>query len=281
MNNNIDIQSLRSFILADKLGSFSKAADSLNCTQAALSFRIKKLEERLGTRLFHRNYHTLQLTTSGNSLLSEAQSVLRAHDQMVQKAQRIEVQEVVRLGVPDELTKPLFQNVMSQHQGQDGINIELTMLLCRDLMELVETNELDMAVTTVPPETYGGQQLGTRNLVWVASPEFEYQPDKPIPLALHPQRCIYRDLVLSVFETSGIEYRVQFSAQGSMSVQAAVAAGIGLTVITDGVIPPELVEAPEEWGLPNLGLIDIRLFKNSSLTPLQLEFAQDLAAAFC
>ncbi len=245
-----------------------------------MSFRIKKLEGKLGAQLFHRNYHTLQLTTSGQTLLIEAQAVVRAHDQMLNKAQQIEVQEVVRLGVPEELTKPLFQKVISQHQGEHSINVELTMLMCRDLMDMVENNELDMAVTTVPPEHYGGERLSTRELLWVASPNFVFDPSKPIPLALHPQHCIYRNLILSVFETSGIEYRIQFSAQGSMSVQAAVAAGMGLTVITQGVVPQELIRAPQSWGLPNLGLIDVRLFKNSSLSPQQLSFAKSLSRAF-
>ncbi|NKB76938.1 MAG: LysR family transcriptional regulator [Gammaproteobacteria bacterium] len=49
MTQSLDIPSLRSFILAEKLGSFSNAADSLNCSQAALSFRIKKLENDCAT----------------------------------------------------------------------------------------------------------------------------------------------------------------------------------------------------------------------------------------
>ncbi|MFT5261016.1 MAG: DNA-binding transcriptional LysR family regulator [Gammaproteobacteria bacterium] len=280
INHNIDMLGLRSFVLANKLGSFSKAADNLSCSQAALSIRIKKLEEKLNTKLFHRNYHTLELTTKGSSLLGEAVLVLKAHDQMLQKANYIETQESVRLGVPEELTKPLFQDVMSQNSEISGLNIELTMLMCRDLMALVDDNKLDMAVTTVPPEVYGGEKLGTRELIWVSSPDFVFDPNKPIPLALHPERCIYRDLILSVFNTAGIDYRIKFSAQGTMSVQAAVAAGMGLTVITQGVVPPELAQVPAHWGLPNLGLIDIRLFKNKSLSPAQANFSRTLKQAF-
>ncbi len=280
MNHTLDILALRSFVLSDQLGSFSKAADNLSCSQAALSFRIKKLENTLGARLFHRNYHTLQLTTSGQGLLPEAKAVLRAHDQMLGMAQQIETQESVRLGVPEELARALFRDVMAPQAMDNEINVELTMLMCRDLMDMVENQQLDLALTTVPPEHYGGERLGARELIWVASPDFDFQPGRPIPLALHPQRCIYRDLILGVFETSGTPYRIQFSAQGSMSVQAAVAAGMGLTVITDGMVPNELVRAPEEWGLPNLGMIELRLFKTSSLSPAQLSFAQLLKKAF-
>ena len=47
MKRNIDILALRSYVLAEKLGSFTKAASNLHCSPAALSFRIKKLEETL------------------------------------------------------------------------------------------------------------------------------------------------------------------------------------------------------------------------------------------
>ncbi len=65
-----------------------------------------------------------------------------------------------------------------------------------------------------------------------------------------------------MLEASGTDFRIIFSAQGSMSVQAAVATGMGLTVIAEGMVPPELIRVPDAWNLPYLGKIDIRLFKN-------------------
>ncbi len=53
-------------------------------------------------------------------------------------------------------------------------------------------------------------------------------------------------LILSVLEASGTDFRITFSAQGSMSIQAAVAAGLGLTVIAEGMVPPELVRVPDD-----------------------------------
>jgi DNA-binding transcriptional LysR family regulator len=281
MKRNIDILALRSYILAEKLGSFAKAASNLNCSPAALSLRIKKLEETLGTRLFHRNYHNLQLTTSGRNLLAEANLMIKANDRLMSSAQQIEAQEIVKIGVPEDLTNNFFKDVMSNHSMSDkGINIELSMRLSRDLIDMANDELLHMAIATVPPEFFGGELLGSRNLLWVVAPGFEWEPNSPIPLALHPNRCIYRDLVLSVLEASGTDFRITFSAQGSMSVQAAVATGMGLTVIAEGMVPPELVRVPDVWDLPDLGKIDIRLFRNKSLTPLQLELASILKSTF-
>jgi DNA-binding transcriptional LysR family regulator len=85
---------------------------------------------------------------------------------------------------------------------------------------------------------------------------------------------------MSVLEASDTDFRITFPAQGSMSVQAAVAAGLGLTIIAEGMVPPELIQVPDDWKLRDLGRIDVRLLKNKSLSPLQLELASKLESAF-
>ena len=49
--------------------SFSRAAEELNVTPAAISHQIKALEEYLSAKLFTRANRTLMLTQAGQSLL--------------------------------------------------------------------------------------------------------------------------------------------------------------------------------------------------------------------
>ncbi|HEY3540394.1 MAG TPA: LysR family transcriptional regulator, partial [Trinickia sp.] len=51
---HLDLNDLQAFIAVVKLGSFRKAAESINISQPALSRRVDKLEEALGARLFER-----------------------------------------------------------------------------------------------------------------------------------------------------------------------------------------------------------------------------------
>ncbi len=60
---------LRAFESAARLMSFSKAADELNVTPAAISHQIHALEADLGVRLFHRLNRAIELTASGRLLL--------------------------------------------------------------------------------------------------------------------------------------------------------------------------------------------------------------------
>jgi LysR family transcriptional regulator for metE and metH len=60
----------------DDYGSLTAAADKLHLTQSALSHTVRKLEQQLGTRIWHRESRTLRLTQAGEYLLSLANRVL-------------------------------------------------------------------------------------------------------------------------------------------------------------------------------------------------------------
>jgi len=59
------------FEAAARLGGFTKAADELGVTQAAVSRQIRALEEELNTPLFVRGHRKIQLTAAGR-VLSDA-----------------------------------------------------------------------------------------------------------------------------------------------------------------------------------------------------------------
>jgi len=77
----IPLSAIRVFEAAARLKSFTRAADELNITQAAVSWQVKALEQRLGQALFRRLPREVLLTPSGERLAraaGEAVNVLRA-----------------------------------------------------------------------------------------------------------------------------------------------------------------------------------------------------------
>ncbi len=62
------LNNLNTFSIAAKHLSFSKAAEELSITQAAVSQQIRLLEQRLGFDLFHRLHRQLKLTEQGVAL---------------------------------------------------------------------------------------------------------------------------------------------------------------------------------------------------------------------
>lgn len=68
------LNNLRSFESAARHESYSKAAEELFVTQAAVSQQMRQLETSMGTRLFTRNGRKMQLTNSGEKLYQATQN---------------------------------------------------------------------------------------------------------------------------------------------------------------------------------------------------------------
>ncbi len=71
-NSKLDAEALHTFVTVAQLRSFSAAADALHKTTSAISYRIKALEDSVGTPLFQRTTRSVALTPSGEVLLEKA-----------------------------------------------------------------------------------------------------------------------------------------------------------------------------------------------------------------
>ncbi|TAJ69511.1 MAG: LysR family transcriptional regulator [Phenylobacterium sp.] len=78
---NIALSAIRVFEAAARLGSFTRAAEELGITQAAVSWQVKALEKRLDQPLFRRLPREVALTSAGERLAraaTEAMGALRS-----------------------------------------------------------------------------------------------------------------------------------------------------------------------------------------------------------
>lgn len=77
MRNLPPLAAIRVFESAARHGNFTRAAEELNMTQAAVSYQIRILEDRIGVKLFHRVKRRVELTDIGQRI---APIVSRAFD---------------------------------------------------------------------------------------------------------------------------------------------------------------------------------------------------------
>ncbi len=70
------LAALKAFESVGRHLSFQHAADELCLTPSAVSHQVRTLESQLGTRLFVRRHHELELTSTGKSYLLRIQSVI-------------------------------------------------------------------------------------------------------------------------------------------------------------------------------------------------------------
>jgi DNA-binding transcriptional LysR family regulator len=80
IGNELEIRSLRYFVVAAEELNFTRAAARLFIAQQALSREIKRLETRLGTTLFIRTTRRVTLTPDGERLLVRARDLVARHD---------------------------------------------------------------------------------------------------------------------------------------------------------------------------------------------------------
>src|SRR6478609_1152021 len=66
----LDIPTVQAFLLVAELESFTRAAEVLGTTQAAVSMKLQRLESALGKRLVERSPRAVRLTAEGAAFLS-------------------------------------------------------------------------------------------------------------------------------------------------------------------------------------------------------------------
>jgi DNA-binding transcriptional LysR family regulator len=89
MKRTAELRTLRSFITVAREGNISRAAESLNLTQPAVSLQLKRLAEDTGLTLFRRTSKGMELTPNGAALLVKAERVFAALSDFGQTARRV------------------------------------------------------------------------------------------------------------------------------------------------------------------------------------------------
>jgi LysR family carnitine catabolism transcriptional activator len=77
---NVNLRQIQALVSIARLGSFTKAANSLHLTPPALTVQIHHLEDVLGVRLLDRNTRSVKLTESGKEVVPILEGVLRTID---------------------------------------------------------------------------------------------------------------------------------------------------------------------------------------------------------
>src|SRR5215831_6195046 len=80
MTATLDIATVQAFLLVADLQSFTRAAEALGTTQAAVSLKLQRLETLLGKRLVERSPRAVRLTAEGADFLDRARTLMQAHD---------------------------------------------------------------------------------------------------------------------------------------------------------------------------------------------------------
>lgn len=138
-----------------ELGSFSKAARSLNIAQPALSQHVQKLETALGVKLLDRKAQGVTTTAAGLEFSIQAREILSLIDRAERRfSAEEELFGEVRLGLPGSVCPVLAPALIVKARAAfPEIKLIVTELMSGDLAELLREGRMDAAVLFNVQET--------------------------------------------------------------------------------------------------------------------------------
>ena len=250
----MELYQIRHFVAVAETGSFTKAGIRAAVTQPALSASIAKLEEELGTRLFHRSPRSVTLTPAGRRFQATAQEVLGACNKVKAELRATAVDRPFPIGVlrtlPSAHLARLFETLQGELPGTrielvDGTRDELhARLAARKLLACISTKvdgEPKRRSVELLREDYG----------LVVSLKHRFASYESIQLSdLNGERFIVRthcetfDSTTKLLAQRGIHSKVIYRTDQDDRALALVGAGLGVALM------PAIFDAPNVKKIP-------------------------------
>jgi len=271
MNRLPDLEAWAIFAKVAEAGSFARAAEELQLSQATVSKAITRLETRIGTSLFHRTSRRMSLTAAGEAALERAARILDEGEAVeAEVADRsAALRGLIRLAAPMSFgvsrLAPLLPAFMQAHP-----DVELDIQLSDQMVDLVaERFDMALRISTLADSSLRARQLCQVRILLVGSPayfEAHGRPNYPRDLVQH------RGFQYS-YTRSGNTWRFrhprhgefaqtvprQLQANNAEVFDAALQAGLGLALQPEFLVWEQLRDgtlqtAMDDWKVEPLAL---------------------------
>ncbi len=249
----MDLESLRSFVWAVRLGSLTAAAKRLCRTQPALSVQIQGLEREAGDRLLVREARGVRPTPTGELLYRRAQHLLLEADDLVAELQAAGSLERgrLRLGATDLTAIHLLPRVLKRYrQRYPGVQIGVQVEGSRGLQARVLRGDLDLALVTLPQEhpDLESELLQEDEVIWITAPDHPLSGRRRVrlealssePLIHHGPESITRAEVERALRDHGLEARVSMEVNSPEAIKQLVGLGLGIAPLAESQVRAEI-----------------------------------------
>ncbi len=239
----LDLESLRAFAAVLDWGSMTRAAEQLELSPSAMSWKIKRLEQRVGRPLLIRDGHELRPTREGRLILEEAPAMLEAHDRLVRRLTHPEFTGTVKIGSNEEVGAARMAGILGRFRfAHPDATIEFVVNQSRLLLPLLQRGRIDVAVIQITEEEVRPDDvvLWTDELSWATHRDLPHD-EGVVNLVTYGESGFYRPVSEPILEARGIPYRYTVTAPTSAGVRAAVAAGLGVAVLASHWLGDEVV----------------------------------------
>ncbi|MGQ0728914.1 LysR family transcriptional regulator [Acidovorax sp.] len=258
MQRPLDLDAVEAFVRVAELESFTRAAEAMQTSQAAVSLKLKRLEDRLGCRLLERTPRYVELSAQGAAFLDHGRALLAAHERAL--AALGEAPQRLAIGISDHVAGPELPALIARMNAQDPqLLIDIRIGSSGDLLQSFDRRELDAAMVRMHAGRSDGEVLAEERFGWFAAPHWQHRAGYPLPLATLAEPCGVRAMAGKLLDAAAIPWREVFVGGGVAAVSAAVVAGLGVAALAPRMLPWGAVDVGARLGLPALPSLPVVL----------------------
>lgn len=194
-SQSLDIVLLRTFLEVVDSGGFALAADNLALTPSAVSGHIKRLEQTAGVSLLSRTTRRLELTQAGETLYAYARNIVELEREARARLHGTPIRDRLRIGASEDFASAWLPRVLQRfRRWHPEASIELKVGITTDLLRQQAQGRTDVVFGKQCRRVGDdGELLWEEPLVWAAATAIELPAGEPLPLALFPEPCVYRE----------------------------------------------------------------------------------------
>jgi len=246
----MEIRELKSFIIAAKLNSISKAAETLGVGQPTVTSHIKRLETSLGIILFDRIKRPIKLTLPGKKLLDLASPLIDGIDSLSVSTKIAENYGPIYIAsTPDIIPHTLLRVLKVFLTDYPNVQFRISSATRDEVIKLVQSGEVELGISPPPRRSTDlnfeglfafervllaplNHPITTENLV-------SLEQVAPWPLILTKHNTFTRRMLEEGFRIKGLNYEVILELDSIEVIKRYVSLGMGISVGPRLAIEPE------------------------------------------
>jgi aminoethylphosphonate catabolism LysR family transcriptional regulator len=233
---------LKAFHAVAQQGSFTVAAQKLFLTQPAISDQVRKLEERYGVMLFHRNKRSVKLTDLGERLLGITQRLFAVEMEAQELLQDSQALQTGSLTLAVDAPVHVLPQIARFCERYPGITVKIETGNTDESLHRLFNYQADLALLgrdvsddrllSIPLRSDSFVAFVALSHPWASRGSITLADLHDTPLVLREPGSVTRQIVEEEMNRLGLKIRPAIQVEGREAAREAVVVGIGVGVVS-------------------------------------------------
>lgn len=233
---------LKAFHAVAQHGSFTVAAQKLFLTQPAISDQVRKLEERYGVMLFHRNKRSVKLTDLGERLLGITQRLFAVEMEAEELLQDSQSLQTGSLTLAVDAPVHVLPQIARFCERYPGITVKIETGNTDESLHRLFNYQADLALLgrdvsddrllSIPLRSDPFVAFVALSHPWATRASITLADLHDTPLVLREPGSVTRQIVEEEMNRLGLKIRPAIQVEGREAAREAVVVGIGVGVVS-------------------------------------------------